>query len=146
MYTTITSSQTLLELMAFRVSWLAVAAAKPTGTQVTALLYDSCPQIFWGLLQIPFFTKPLLVTRTFCVCVHTCICLVMSDSLWPMDCSPPGSSVHGILQARITEGVTIPFFKACSWARDRTRVSCISCIGRWVLNQCASWEALSLPC
>ena len=45
MHTTITSSQTLFELMAFRVSWLAVAAAMPTGTQVTALLHDSCPQI-----------------------------------------------------------------------------------------------------
>ena len=33
-------------------------------------------------------------------------CLTLCD---PMDCSPPGSSVHGILQARILEGVAIPF-------------------------------------
>ena len=33
---------------------------------------------------------------------------VMSDSLQPMDCSPPGSSVHGILQARILEGLPFP--------------------------------------
>ena len=33
----------------------------------------------------------------------------MSDSLQPMDCSPPGSSVHGISQARILEWVAIPF-------------------------------------
>ena len=32
---------------------------------------------------------------------------VVSDSLWPVDCSPPGSSVHGILQARILEWVAI---------------------------------------
>jgi len=38
----------------------------------------------------------------------------------PMDCSPPGSSVHGILLARILEWVAIPFF------RDRTWVSCIA--------------------
>ena len=33
----------------------------------------------------------------------------MSDSCDPIDCSPPGSSVHGILQARILEGVAISF-------------------------------------
>ena len=55
----------------------------------------------------------------------------MSDSLRPHD--PPGSSVHGILQARILEWVAIPFFWVSSWHRDWTHVSYISCIGRWVL-------------
>ena len=36
-------------------------------------------------------------------------CSVMSDSMRPMDYSLPGSSVHGILQARILEWVAIPF-------------------------------------
>ena len=44
----------------------------------------------------------------------------------PMDCSPPGSSVHGFLQARILEWVAIPFSKGSSWPRDRTQVSCIA--------------------
>ena len=44
----------------------------------------------------------------------------------PTDCSPPGSSVHGILQARILEWVAIPFSRASSRPRDRTRVSCIT--------------------
>ena len=44
----------------------------------------------------------------------------------PMDCSPPGSSVHGILQARILEWVAIPFSKGSSWPRGRTLVSHIS--------------------
>ena len=35
-------------------------------------------------------------------------------TLQPMDCSPPGSSVHGILQARILEGVAIPFSRGSS--------------------------------
>ena len=43
-----------------------------------------------------------------------------------MDCSPPGSSVHGILQARILEWVAIPFSRGSSWPRDWTRVSCIA--------------------
>ena len=41
----------------------------------------------------------------------------------PMDCSPPGSSVHGILQARILEWVAIPFSRGSSQPRDRTQVS-----------------------
>ena len=43
----------------------------------------------------------------------------------PMDCSPRGSSVHGILQARMLEWATIPFSGGSSRRRDRTRVSCI---------------------
>ena len=42
----------------------------------------------------------------------------------PMDCSPPGSFAHGILQARILEWVAMPFSRGSSWPRDRTRVSC----------------------
>ena len=42
----------------------------------------------------------------------------------PMDCSPPGSSVHRILQVRILEWVTIPFSRGCSPPRDWTWVSC----------------------
>ena len=44
----------------------------------------------------------------------------------PMDCSPPGSSVHRILQARILEWVAIPFSRGSSQPRDRTQVSCIA--------------------
>ena len=36
----------------------------------------------------------------------------------PMDCNPPGSSVHGILQARTLEWVPIPFSRGSSWPRD----------------------------
>ena len=38
-------------------------------------------------------------------------------------CSPPGSSAHGILQARILEWVAIPFSKGSSWPRDRNQIS-----------------------
>ena len=41
----------------------------------------------------------------------------------PMDCSPPGSSVHGIFQARLLEWVAISFSSRSSQPRDRTRVS-----------------------
>ena len=44
----------------------------------------------------------------------------------PMDCSPPGSSVHGILQAGILEWVTVPSSRGSSPPRDGTQVSCIA--------------------
>ena len=50
-------------------------------------------------------------------------CLTLCDH---MDRSPPGSSVHGILQARILEWVPIPFSSGSSWPRDRTGVSHIT--------------------
>ena len=46
----------------------------------------------------------------------------------PMDRSPPGSSVHGILQASILEWIAISSSKGSSWPRDQTHTSCISCI------------------
>ena len=55
-----------------------------------------------------------------------------------MDCSPPRSSVHGILQARIPEWVAISFSRECSRPRDWTQVSLIA--GRR-FNFWATWEA-----
>ena len=52
-----------------------------------------------------------------------------------MDCNPPSSSVHGILQARILEWVAIFFSMGSSQPGDWTHISGISCIGRWVLYQ-----------
>ena len=50
----------------------------------------------------------------------TRLCPILCD---PMDCSPPGSSVHGILQTRILEWAAIPFSRGSSQPRDRTQVS-----------------------
>ena len=57
-----------------------------------------------------------------CVCVCVCIqlCLTFCD---PMDCSPPGSSVHGIFLARILECVAVSYPRGSSQPRDRTSVS-----------------------
>ena len=46
-----------------------------------------------------------------------------------MNCSPPGFSVHGILQARILEWIAIPFSRRSSWPRDWNQVSCF--VGRF---------------
>ena len=52
-------------------------------------------------------------------------CLTLQD---PMDCSLPGSSVHGIFHARILEWVAISFSRGTSWPRDWTPISHI--VGR----------------
>ena len=54
----------------------------------------------------------------------------------PMDCSPPGSSVHRILWAKILEWIAIPFSTGSSWSRDQTHVSWGSCIaGRFFIPE-----------
>ena len=65
------------------------------------------------------------------IMIHAELCLAVCD---PLDCSPPGSSVHGIPQARIVEWVAISSSRGSSSPRDLTCVSCISCIGRWTLH------------
>ena len=52
------------------------------------------------------------------------LCSTLCD---PMDCSPPGSSVHGIIQARTLEWVVISLSRGSSQPKDWTRISCISC-------------------
>ena len=66
--------------------------------------------------------------RQLCVCSLTQLCLTLCD---PMDCSPPGSSAHGILQARIREWVARPSSRGSSQPRDQTRL--------------LHWQADSLP-
>ena len=59
-----------------------------------------------------------------------------------MDCSPPGSFVQGILQARILEWVPMPSSRGSSPAREWTQISYVSCFGRRVFS--ATWEAQML--
>ena len=62
-------------------------------------------------------------------------------------CSPPGSSVHGVLQARVLKWVAISSPRGSSWLRDWTCTSYDSCIGRWInfffffFGHWAPWEA-----
>ena len=79
-------------------------------------------------MTAPIYSAPTL---------HACMrakslqsCLTLCE---PVDCTPPGSSVRGILQARILEWVAISSSRGSSRPRDRTRVTCVSCIDRWVL-------------
>ena len=69
-------------------------------------------------------TRETLYTKMVC-----CDCLVAklhTTVCNPMDCSLPGSSIHGISRVRILEWVAIPFSRRSSWPRDWTRVSCLA--------------------
>ena len=61
-------------------------------------------------------------------------CQVASVMFDPMDYSPPGSSVHGIPQARILEEVALPSSRLSPWPRDQSRASCL-----------LHWQVGSLP-
>ena len=66
-----------------------------------------------------------------CVCVCVCVCTRSGPALCdPMNGNPPGSSVHGIFQARIMKEVAISFSRGSSQSKDQTS---ISCIGRQIL-------------
>ena len=65
--------------------------------------------------------------RTKCVFSQSCLTLCN-----PMNCSPPGLSVHGIFQARILEWIAIPYSRGISQPRDRTLVSCLAMQEIWV--------------
>ena len=68
-----------------------------------------------------------------CVCAKSLqLCLTLCD---PMDCGPPGSSVHGILQARVPEWVAMPSSRESFWPRDWTRH----------LLRLLHWQVDSLP-
>ena len=54
----------------------------------------------------------------------------------PIDCSPSGSSVHGVVQARMLEWVAISFPRGSSPPRDGSQVSCISCTDGRILHHC----------
>ena len=67
-----------------------------------------------------------LLTFRLHACMHVCsVASVVSISLQPYGlCSPPGSSVQGILQAKILEWVAMPYSRGSSQPKDQTQVSC----------------------
>ena len=86
--------------------------------------------------------------KTYLLPKHTCLnmhakslhsCLTLCE---PMDCIPPGSSVHGILQARILEWVAMPSSKGYFQHRDRTCISLSPALASGFFTTSATWEAI----
>ena len=83
-----------------------------------------------------------------CVCGVCNVCVHMLAQLYltlcdPMKCGRPGSSVHGISQARILEWVAISYFRGTFQPRDQIHISCISYSCRQIFYLWATWE---VPC
>ena len=78
-------------------------------------------------ISVLFLMEKLPKAKTGC-CTYSLVLVAQSclTLCVPMDCSPPGSSVHGILLVRILERIAMPPSKISSWPRDRTWVSCIA--------------------
>ena len=96
-----------------------------SGPQEGQVLPWSATVALWP--RITFSPLPSVGFRLHCGCLVFQSCPTLCD---PTDCSPPGSSVHGVSQARILEWVVIFSSKETSRSRDQTRVSCI---GRYSL-------------
>ena len=100
---------------------------------------------FWKVTQwmIPFvwelWTDEILEMKDRVHAESLQSCPTLGD---PLGCSPPGSSVHRILQARILEWVSIPSSRGCSQSRDRTQVFHTSYIASGFFTHWAIWETL----
>ena len=85
----------------------------------------------WGRSHVRIY---LLHHKTY---IMLCVCHGKSFqsclTLDPIDCNPRGSSVQGILHAKVLEWVSTPSSKWSSQPRDQTWVSNVSCIGQWGL-------------
>ena len=106
-------------------------------SQPSPLVPSSFPDVLVSLSQtvhLLWAVNSCLTDNTqVCYFAQMCVCAQLCPTLCdPMDCSPPGASVHGILQARILEWVAISFSREPSQPRDQTCV-------------CLHWQADSLP-
>ena len=92
----------------------------------------------YNLIQTNVINKDsFLIFRTLCVCIYMCVLVAQSCPALcnSMDCNLPGSSVHGIFQARILEQVVISYSRGSSQPRD----------GNPHLLCLLHWQADSLP-
>ena len=88
---------------------------------------------FYPKAKILKFKNTNIINHFYC-CSVARLCLTLCNL---MDCSLPGSSVHGVSQARTLQWVVIFFSKGSSWSGDW---ACVSCIGRWFLYHWATRE------
>ena len=96
--------------------------------------WDEC-----GAKSIPEFSRNShLCVFIFCYSLVVKSCLTLCN---PVESNLPGSSVHGIFQARILEWIAISFSKASYWPRDQT---CVPCFGRWILTAEPPGKSLSV--
>ena len=110
--------------------WVAISFSRGSSrprdwTQVSALQADTLTSEPPGKPRCntsPLQTQPWITSAQNTVCMLSSVWLFVT--LWTV--APPGSSVYGIMQARLLEWVAMPFSRGSSWTRDRTSVSYIA--------------------
>ena len=104
-------------------NWAACPRNQHPGRRVgphnTFSLWKGKGTMSWAVLAIP---TDFLFMASLVVVLFAQSCPTLCD---PMDCNLPGSSVHGILQARILEWLAIPFSRGSSWPRNQALVSAL---------------------
>ena len=93
---------------------------------IVPMLFQNSSYLSCHVLHVATTLLTYLLVVTVSVCRTVLVaqsCLTLCD---PTNCSLPGFSVHGILQAKILEWIAIPFSRGTSQPRDRTLVSCLA--------------------
>ena len=101
----------------------------------------------WPTSTIKAIPPDINTKKSLRTCGFYMMAVVSVSRVWlcdPLDCSPPGSSVHEIYQARILEWVVISFSKESSQLRDWTHISHVSWIGRQILYHWATWKTFQM--
>ena len=113
--------------------------SSPPGSSVHGILQARILE--WVAISYSTFIAYLYINIYIYIYLYTCHILMCAESLQscptlcdPTDCSPPGFTVHRILQGRILEWMAMPSSRGSSLPRDRTLISCISCIGKQILD------------
>ena len=88
-----------------------------------------------AIQSVPKGTHTPTPNKILCACVQSCLTLCN-----PMDCSPAGSSLHAIFSVKNTGRGCHFLLQGIPQARDKTCVSGVSCICRWILYHYATWE------
>ena len=128
----ITNSRSLLKLMS-------IESVMPSSHLILCHPLLLLPSIF---PVIRVFSYEVALCIRWQIASILCACMLSHVQLCnPMDGIWPGSFVPGILQARILEWVAILPYRGSYQPRDQSWVSCISCIGRWLLYHWATREA-----
>ena len=119
------------------------------------IIFKHCPKDNFEILnsmkkwysKLLYTSVSLISSSTISLCIQmTCAqssCSVIRSCPTfcnPMDCSPPGSSVHGISQARVLEWVALSFFRGSSLLKDQTHISCITFTGKQIVYHYATQQ------
>ena len=104
----------------------------------TLLHYGLSQEI--GFSSLCYTVGPCLTILNVIVCFYLSACVLSQVPLFAnsMGCNLPGSSVHGIFQARILEGIIIFSSRGSSQLRDGTQVPCVFCSGRQIFYHLGS--------